>query len=77
MLVYTQRQRRHIRVKAWGFAPGLPKCEVTSAESAIRFGVQAESIRQLNRAFSASLHGDLNSGGDAPGSPRRIRPVAD
>jgi hypothetical protein len=31
----------------------------------------------LNRAFSVCLDGDLNSWGDAPGSPRRIRPVAD
>jgi len=67
MLLHAQRQRRHIHVKAWGIAPGLPKCEVTSAESAIHFGHQAESIRQLSRAFSACLHGDLNSWGDAPG----------
>src|SRR5207244_9332925 len=32
---------------------------------------------RLNRAFSACLPGPLNSWGDAPGSPRRIRPVAD
>jgi hypothetical protein len=32
---------------------------------------------RLNRAFSAYLHGYLDSWGDAPGSPRRIRPVAD
>ncbi len=61
-----------------GATPQAPsKSESTSAESAIHFGQQFESTGQLNRAFSARFRGDLNSWGDAPGSPRRIRPVAD
>jgi hypothetical protein len=52
--------------------PGATPQDYRNAKSpalkaAIHFGHQAEAIRQLNRAFSAGLHGDLNSRGDAPG----------
>src|SRR5207247_10921060 len=49
---------------------GNPKTPALKARFASRSG-------QLHRAFSACLHDDLNSWGDAPGSQRRIRPVAD
>jgi hypothetical protein len=50
-----------------GQRPRIMEIRRTSAESAIHFRHRFESTRQLNRTFSAWLHGDLNSWGDAPG----------
>jgi hypothetical protein len=48
--------------------------ERASAESAIHVRYNP-MIRRLKRAFSACLHGNLNSWGDAPGS-RETAPMA-
>jgi hypothetical protein len=50
-----------------GAAPQGYEMKKNSAESAIHFRRTSWDQRQLNRAFSACLHGDLNSWGAAPG----------
>src|SRR5260370_39004651 len=70
MAQHVQRQsaRGRIRRGEPGAAPQDSELKNASVESAIHFRHQFDPLARLKLAFSACLHDDLNSCGDAPGS---------
>jgi hypothetical protein len=76
MAQHVQRQPATERIRRGepGTAPqDSEHLKNASAESAIHFRHQFDPLARLKRAFSACLHDDLNSWGDAPGSGETAR----